>query len=103
MGWKGYESSIPAGMLVRKMYCSGCGTQLKRRKVTNIYQKGEPEYTTFLASGRTLGMDRLEKVTYMYECPACKRQSSYEEQKKIARIQKKANKLILYPKEKEEA
>ena len=30
MGWKGYETTIPVGMLFKRMFCHKCGAQLKK-------------------------------------------------------------------------
>ena len=94
MGWKGYESKIPVGMILRKMYCHRCGVQLKIEKLSNIYQKGDNEYSNKILGHSTLGMDKLEQVCYIYRCPNCNTKITYEDQCLVAKKQKEYNKII---------
>lgn len=95
MGWKGYETTIPAGMIFRKMYCSHCADRLKRQKVTEIYKKGDDGYQNHVLGHATIGMDKIQIGTYIYICPSCGRTVTYDEQLKINKRQKKLNKKIL--------
>ena len=95
MGWKGYESTISLGMLFKKMYCHKCGNLLKRKKISNIYKKGESNYSNYVLGHATIGMDRIEKVYYIYHCPDCGSEITYEDQCIIAKKQKLLNKKIL--------
>ena len=95
MGWTGYESEMDAGMLFLKMYCSKCGTRLKKQKVVNIFSKGEEEFRNHLLGKTTIGMTKIKKVHYVYKCPTCQDIITYDEQKKIRKIQKKLNRKIL--------
>ena len=95
MGWKGYESTISLGMIFRKMYCHKCGELLKKKKVSNIYKKGDPNYANDILGHATIGMDRIEKVHYIYYCPKCGAEITYNEQCAVARKQKKQNKTVI--------
>jgi len=95
MGWKGNELEIPVGMILKKMYCHKCGVQLKKEKVSNVYKKGDPEYSNKILGHSTLGMNKIEKSYFIYKCPNCNSKISYDEQCVIAKRQKKSNKKIL--------
>jgi len=71
MGWKGYESTISLGMIFIKMYCHKCGNILKRKKISNVYKKGDPNYSNDILDHTTVGMDRIEKAYYIYHCHNC--------------------------------
>ena len=43
----------------------------------------------------TIGMDRIERAYYIYRCSDCGSQTTYEEQKSIAKQQKKENKKVI--------
>ena len=95
MGWKGYEVTISLGMIFRTMYCCKCGSKLKKKKVSNVYKKGEPEYTGTVLGHATIGMDRIEMAHYIYTCPDCDFEITYDEQCAVAKKQKKLKKKIL--------
>ena len=95
MGWKGYESTISLGMIFKKMYCRKCGNKLGRKKISEVYHKGCPNFTDDIAGQATIGMDRIEKATYIYSCPNCGLEITYEEQCIVARKQKRANSKII--------
>ena len=99
MGWKGYESTISLGMIFKKMYCKKCGNILKRKKISNIYKKGDSNYSNDVLGHATIGMERIEKVYYIYHCRNCGLESTYEEQCVIAKKQKLLKKRILTEKE----
>ena len=40
----GATVSIPMAMLSKKYYCHKCGERLKRQKVTEIFNPGDPGY-----------------------------------------------------------
>ena len=83
MGWKGYESRISLEMLFRKMYCHKCGARLKIKKVTKIYNKGDSEYSDMILGHGTIGMDKKEVSHYVYLCPICHLETTYDEQREI--------------------
>ena len=85
MGWKGHEVSIPVGMFFRKMHCHKCGCRLEKKKIGVVYQKGEPSYSKRIMGHLTIGMNRIEKKSYVYQCPNCKTEISYEEQRRISK------------------
>ena len=95
MGWKGYESTISLGMIFKKMYCHKCGNRLKRKKISNTYKKGEPGYSNDVLGHSTIGMDRIERVYYIYRCPDCGFEITYDEQCVIAKKQRRLKKKIL--------
>ena len=92
MGWIGYENKIDIGMLFKKMYCHKCGNLLKRKKITNLYKKGEHSYTNFILGRPTIGMNRIQKCYYIYVCPNCGLEITYDKQCIIAKQQKKDKK-----------
>ena len=85
MGWKGYELRISPLMIFRKMYCHKCGSKLKIKKVSETYKKGDPEYSNEILGHSTIGMNRKEVVRYIYKCPGCASEITYEDQCKIAK------------------
>jgi len=95
MGWKGYEITIPVGMLFRRMYCHKCGNKLKKKKISHTYKKGEEGYSRWLSGRLTIGMEEKQKTHYVYECPVCNFQNTYDEQCIIAKEQKKQGKKIV--------
>jgi len=95
MGWKGYESSISLGMIFKKMYCHKCGFKLEKKKISNIYKKGDPNFSNDILGRRQIGMDRKEVVHYIYRCPNCSSEITYDEQCKVTKKQKKLKRIIL--------
>ena len=95
MGWKGYKSTMPAGMLFKKMYCSKCGARLKRHKITKTYLKGEEGYKNRILGQATIGMGSIEIGTYVYKCPDCESMVTYEKQLEINEKQKRLNRTVL--------
>lgn len=96
MGWKGYRTEIPAGMLFRKMHCCACGSRLKRHKISRVFKKGEDGYENRICMFQTtLGMDRIERGYFIYKCPDCGRMTTYEKQLEISKIQKRLEKKVL--------
>ena len=91
----GYECTIDAGMLFRKMYCCLCGERLQKEKVIQVYRRGEPGFRTRVATIRTIGMQELTEVSYVYRCPHCGRITTYDEQLRIHKLQKKLKRRIL--------
>ena len=77
------------------MYCKNCGVKLKIKALSNTYKKGDAKFSNYLLGHSTIGMDRIERVEYEYQCPKCNLIISYEDQCEIAKIQKKLKKRIL--------
>lgn len=95
MGFTGFETTIEAGMVFRKMFCHKCGTKLKKKKITVYLEKGDEGFTRQIAGTTTIFMDKLKKSHYEYQCPNCNLEISYDEQCEIAKIQKRLKKRIL--------
>lgn len=95
MGWTGSETSIPLGMIFRKMYCFKCGTKFKKKKITVYLKKGDKGFTKQIAGITTIGMDKLKKSHYEYKCPNCNLEISYYDQCKVVKVQKELKKQIL--------
>ena len=95
MGWKGYESTISLGMVFKKMYCKKCGSILKKKKISTTYKKGEPNYSKDILCHATIGMDRIERVYYIYHCPNCGLEITYDEQCVVAKKQKLLKQKII--------
>lgn len=100
MGWRGSVSEIDSGMLFKKMYCKKCGERLKKKKNTEIIKKGDPRFSRRIGRYIMIGMTSYSMNTYTYLCPNCGFEISYDEQVKIAKIQKKLNSKILDDEEK---
>ena len=95
MGWKGYEEEMSLGMLFRKMYCFKCENKLNKHKISKIYHKREKGYQNHILGHSTIGMDKIELATYVYKCPNCGHEITYDDQCIIAKIQKKLKKKVL--------
>ena len=96
MGWRGYKGTLDVGMLFRKMYCHKCGAKLKIKKNTVIVSKGDEGYSNripghFIA----LGMSSYYDVSYIYCCPTCGLDITYDKQCIVAKKQKRLKKKIL--------
>ncbi len=95
MGWKGYEFNIDIGMVFRKMFCHKCGDKLRKKKTKEVYKKGEIGYSNKILGHTTIGMDKKQITYYIYQCPNCNSEITYDEQCIIAKRQKKLKKKIL--------
>ena len=95
MGWKGYETTIDVGMIFKKMYCHKCGNRLKKKKISNTYKKGDPKFSRWLMNNLTIFMDRKEESYYIYKCPNCEAEISYDTQCLVAKLQKIHKSVIL--------
>ena len=95
MGWRGKETEIPVGMIFKKMFCHKCGTQLKKKKITKIYKKGDPGYSNHLLGHSTLGMSEISRSHYIYKCENCGSKISYDDQCVIAKKQKLLRRKII--------
>ncbi len=89
------EYEMPLGMLVRKMYCAGCGTRLARKQVRKTYQRGEEGFRNTLSTGSAVNVKSYTTVTYVYRCPNCHREITYEDQVRVAKIQARTGSKIL--------
>ena len=96
MGWRGYKGTIDVGMIFKKMYCKNCGTKLKIKKNTRVVKKGDDDYSNTLhRKVIALGMNSYYDITYIYLCPNCGLEISYDEQRIVAKKQKLLKKRIL--------
>lgn len=86
--------SMPMGMLWKKMYCSQCGKLLVKKKVSNTYERGDPGFKTFLGGG-VVSVFSYTEVTYNYFCSNCRKETTYDEQKEIERVQKKLGRKLV--------
>ncbi|MBQ8393502.1 MAG: hypothetical protein IJX51_07000 [Clostridia bacterium] len=95
----GYKMEIPVGMIFRKMYCRYCGERLKRHKATDVYTSSDPNFSRTMkirsAGHRIVNIGSQTSVTYIYKCPNCNKQSTYDEQLLFSKIQKRLGKKIL--------
>lgn len=89
------EHEMPIGMLLRKMYCAECGTKLARKQVRRTYQRGEPGFRNTLSDRSTINIQSYTKVVYIYRCPVCGKEISYDDQVKVAKKQAKLGVKIL--------
>lgn len=93
----GYSMEIDVGMLFRRMYCSKCGTKLKRTNTSRLVKKGELGYDEHLAMRWIIVPASTPQVhvRYVYVCLNCKQVTTYEQQCIIAKKQKQAKTKIL--------
>ena len=91
MGWRGFTGEIAVGMLFKKMYCKKCGTRLIVKKNTEIVTKDDEGFT----NRGWIGMSSYSSVSYVYLCPNCNSETTYDEQCYIAKIQKVLKTKIL--------
>lgn len=97
MGWRGYTSEIPVGMIFRKMYCGHCGAKLKKKKIKRLLKKGDNGFKNSLTGlSCPIGMTSYHEERYIYFCPRCNRVLSYDEQCVVSEKQKKLKKLIVF-------
>ena len=94
----GATASIPLAMLTKKFYCHQCGQQLKIQKVTRTLTPGDPDYAA--AEIEVFDLDTLPKGSISvtkapFVCPSCHAETTYEEQKEIAKRQKQMGTRIL--------
>ena len=94
---KGVEIYMPFGMVFRRMWCTNCGAKLKRHKVSTEYRRGDEGYKSKMRAGGAMfyNLETYTKITYDYQCPECGKVTTYEEQVKLAKIQKKLGKKVL--------
>jgi hypothetical protein len=62
------EYEMPLGMLIRKMYCAGCGARLVRKKIRKTYRRGEEGFRNTLSNRSTINVQSYTAVTYVYRC-----------------------------------
>ena len=96
----GATVSIPVAMLFKKYYCHKCGERLKRQKVTETLNPGDPGYKaaqndihdhhTFIGTSGTISV-----TEYVFLCPTCNTTITFKEQEDIATKQKYAGTHIL--------
>lgn len=91
---KGKSISIPFGMLFKKYDCSKCGTRLKKEKTHRIVTPDDKDYYRYHDYG-TFPRRDYDVYEYQFQCPACGARISYDEQCKIARIQKQQGTTVL--------
>lgn len=92
--------SIPIAMIFKKYYCHKCGERLKRQKVTQVLNPGDPGYV----AARRQVMDNYEilgkpgsvsVIHYVFACPACRATITFDEQKDVSVKQKYTKSRIL--------
>ena len=70
------------------MYCFKCGNKLEKKKIRTIIKKDDPNYYNDILGHSTIGMDRKEQISYIYKCPNCNLEITYEKQCIISKKQK---------------
>lgn len=68
---------------------------IKKKKISNVYKKGDPNYSNDILGHTTIGMDRIEKAYYIYHCHNCGSEITYDAQCVVAKKQKLLKKKII--------
>lgn len=96
----GATVSIPVAMIFKKYYCHKCGERLKRKKVTETFNSGDPGYEIAwnqIYSNMHIGGKRgaVSVTEFVFACSTCDTTITFEEQEEIAVKQKYAKSHIL--------
>ena len=96
----GTTVSIPMAMLFKRFYCHKCGERLKRQRVTETLNPGDPGFEAAwneIHSDMHVGGKRgsVSVSHYVFRCPSCGTTVTLEEQEDIAVKQKYAGSRIL--------
>ena len=83
-----------AGFLFRKCYCVKCGTKLIRKKTEKVVKRGDPEHRKYNGTNQRYPFDILVK-SFVWLCPNCGQETTYDEQMRYVKIQKKLKVKIL--------
>ena len=89
------EHEMPIGMLFRKMFCAKCGAKLAKKQIRRTYQRGEPGFRNTLSDRSTVNVLSYTTVTYIYHCPNCMNQISYDDQVIVSKKQAALGKKVL--------
>ena len=95
MEMKGYSTSIPFGMLFKKMCCCKCGEHLRKKSIPTVSQSSDLEYVSSAAGTKMYGMTEVATTVYLYKCEKCGYLITYAHQNEVAKLQKKLDKKIL--------
>ena len=91
---KGKSISIPYSMVLKKYYCSKCGTRLKKEKTHRVVTEDDKDYYQY-QDFNTFPRRDYDVYDYEFKCPSCRTRISFEEQRIIEKIQKKQHRLTL--------
>jgi transcription initiation factor IIE alpha subunit len=91
---KGFNYSIPLGMIFQKHYCSKCGEKLKKEKTHRVVSKDDKDYYRYHDYGSYPKID-YNVYEYIFLCPSCQTRITYHEQRVIKKIQKIEKSKIL--------
>ena len=86
---------MPVAMLLCKFYCCGCGARLRRMSTQMTYEPGDPDYKKFSRFGRGRALGAVDVTEYDFYCAACKKATTYDQQRIIDYIQKKTESRCL--------
>lgn len=91
---KGKNWTIPFGMVLKKYYCSNCGTRLQKERLHRVVTKDDKDYYQYHDYNNFPRYDH-DVYSYRFKCPSCLKRISFKEQCIIERIQKTKNTKIL--------
>ncbi len=86
--------SLSLGMVFKKYYCSKCGARLEREKNHRVVTKDDPDYYRYHDFGKFPRRD-YDVYDYRFRCPDCGARQSYDDQRIIARMQKRHGHPVL--------
>lgn len=87
--------TIPVVMLAKKFYCHRCGTKLERQARTRTVRRGDPDYEKHRNIADVTVFGDIEVTEYDFCCQICGNTISFDQQRIIEYIQKRANKQTL--------
>ena len=95
-------SVMPLAMKRRAFFCPACGEKLIPYPKTRILQRGDPEYREHsrVMRGKHI-VGKIELTEYDFKCLSCDTFITYDEQCVNEEIQKRLEKHILSPEERE--
>ena len=86
--------SMPVAMAFKRYHCIHCGAVLKKERTHRVVTKDDKDYYQYHNYGSFPLRDH-DVYDYRFQCPACGKRISFNEQCVMSRIQKKQGHFIL--------
>ena len=91
---KGKSYSIPFGMMLKKHYCTKCGSRLEKERTHRVVSKDDRDYYKYHERG-TFPRSDYDVYDWQLNCSQCGTKISYNEQCIMNKIQKKQGHTVL--------